>query len=64
MADTRKEPGKSQSPSMIPGYGQPPDGVRTDHPGLPDQGWGAQPNPEERKGPDVPMPDQTPVEGP
>ena len=73
MADTNKNNGG------IPGYGQPPDDVRTTHPGLPDQqnAWNAEsegkPRQEEQQGsqgqnvgegPDVPTPSRTPVEGP
>jgi hypothetical protein len=73
MADIKR----GDHPAMIPGYGQPPEGVRTDHPDLPDQPWGAQsegePTRQRDEGsegqsvkgdPDVPMPERTPVEGP
>ena len=48
MADIKRD----DHPAMIPGYGQPPEGVRTDHPELPDQQWGAntEGKPTEQKG--------------
>lgn len=73
MADIKRD----EHPAMIPGYGQPPEGVRTDHPELPDQGnrWSAEtegkPTRKEGSqgqnvegGPDVPTPSRTEPDAP